>query len=75
MANKIVQTRLFLQQVIDLNIYLETHWNLAVAKRFTAKLTRVIFIIAARPGIGSFSKHKAMYVKCWLQNTTESITG
>jgi plasmid stabilization system protein ParE len=58
MAYKIIQSKIFLKRVIELNIYLEKNWGLDVAKRFHAKLVKTILILSGNPGIGSLSKKK-----------------
>jgi plasmid stabilization system protein ParE len=61
MAYKIIQSKIFLKRVIELNIYLEKKWGLQVAKRFQAKLVKTIFILSGNPGIGSLSKKKDVH--------------
>ncbi len=58
MAYKIIHSKIFLKQVIELNTYLETSWNLIVASAFHEKLIKVIVIVSKQPGIGSPSKKR-----------------
>jgi plasmid stabilization system protein ParE len=56
MAYKIIQSQLFLKQVIALNTWLEENWGLQVAVNFKSNLDNTVLLIASKPGIGRASK-------------------
>lgn len=58
MAYKIVASKTFRKKLISLNTYLETEWNLSVAKEFHATFVKLVLTLAEQPAIGSLSRKK-----------------
>ena len=86
MAYKIVSSKTFLKRFVALNAYLETQWNLSVAKEFHSTFVQVVLTLTEQPGIGSpshkkknvrkilITKHNRLYYRVNDNNTIILLT-
>ena len=85
MAYKIVSSKTFLKRFVALNAYLETQWNLSVAKEFHSTFVQVVLTLTEQPGIGSpshkknvrkilITKHNRLYYRVNDNNTITLLT-
>jgi plasmid stabilization system protein ParE len=52
MAYQIIASYTFRKNLLALNTYLETNWNLAVAKKFHSTIVKLVLILSEQPYIG-----------------------